>query len=191
MSQIIHIVAMDNNGVIGINNNPLKGHQLPFDIPEDLGNFKSLTNDALIVMGFNTFKSILDNHTKKDSNGIYNFLPKRKVTVVCSTQEKALTRTKEYMETINNILFVSKDTFHILQSNNKKPIIIVGGGQLYKEYIPNIVLATIVNTNVIDNQSNVKYPWFDRINTNYFQLPYQTQTSKTNTEYTNNVFIRF
>ena len=92
MTRIIHIVAMDKNGTIGVND------KLPFHIPEDLSNFKAATMDALIVMGFKTYQSIADNYSKtldnntKDPN---SFLPGRKVTVVCSTKEKGLKNQKK------------------------------------------------------------------------------------------------
>ena len=55
MTRIIHIVAMDKNGTIGVND------KLPFYIPEDLSNFKAVTMNSLIVMGFKTYESISNN----------------------------------------------------------------------------------------------------------------------------------
>lgn len=49
---IILIAAMADNRVIGN-----KG-QLPWNLPEDLGNFKRLTTGGVIVMGRKTFESI-------------------------------------------------------------------------------------------------------------------------------------
>ena len=71
MSYIVHLVGMTKDGYIGLDD------KLPFEIPEDLKNFKSLTEDSLVCMGFKTFESIFNNYTKDQTQ----FLPGRKVTV--------------------------------------------------------------------------------------------------------------
>jgi len=50
--KIILIAAMADNRVIG------KSGQLPWDIPEDLQNFKRLTTGNVIIMGRKTYESI-------------------------------------------------------------------------------------------------------------------------------------
>lgn len=46
------ILAISENGVIGINN------KLPWHIPADLQHFKQLTKDGVVVMGRNTWESL-------------------------------------------------------------------------------------------------------------------------------------
>ena len=46
------IVAMSENGVIGLNN------QLPWSIPEELKHFKELTMNKTLIVGRKTFESI-------------------------------------------------------------------------------------------------------------------------------------
>ena len=46
------IVAVSKNGVIGINN------ELPWHLPADLKNFKTLTQGGVVIMGRKTFESI-------------------------------------------------------------------------------------------------------------------------------------
>ena len=195
MTRIIHIVAMDKNGTIGIND------KLPFHIPEDLSNFKAATMDALIVMGFKTYQSIADNYSKtldnntKDPN---SFLPGRKVTVVCSTKEKALERTKTCI--FNNVLFVSKDTYYNLVQQNNKPVIIVGGTTLYSNSPPSLIIATIVDTEIVAKENEVlfKYPHFDKLGLNqsikekvtYFRIPFKEMVSNaSDLKYNYNFFL--
>jgi dihydrofolate reductase len=46
------IAAMTKNGVIG------KGNELPWNIPDELKNFRRLTLDSTVIMGYRTFQSI-------------------------------------------------------------------------------------------------------------------------------------
>lgn len=50
--EVIMIVARARNGVIGV------GGQLPWHIPADLRHFKTLTQDAPMIMGRKTFESL-------------------------------------------------------------------------------------------------------------------------------------
>jgi dihydrofolate reductase len=50
--EVIMIVARAQNGVIGV------GGQLPWHIPADLRHFKTLTQDAPMIMGRKTFESL-------------------------------------------------------------------------------------------------------------------------------------
>lgn len=198
MASFIHLVAMSKNGCIGIHD------KLPFDIPEDLLNFQALTADSLICMGFNTFKSIHDNYTKKGKP----FLPGRKVTVICSTPDKAVQRSAEYKD-YDNVLFLVTNVFNQLVSRNLKPIIIVGGARLYKAYRPNLIIAahvdvdipipvvaTVVNTPVVTpvpgtvasvpvpvKPSHTIYPYFDELNTRYFGLSFAKGKSTSGQQY--------
>ncbi len=51
-SNVIIMVAMAKNRVIGLNN------QMPWNIPEELAKFKEITLNNNIIMGMNTYKSI-------------------------------------------------------------------------------------------------------------------------------------
>lgn len=202
MASFIHLVAMSKNGCIGLDD------KLPFDIPEDLLNFQSLTADNLICMGFNTFKSILDNYTKKGKP----FLPGRQVTVICSTADKAVKRSEEYKE-YENVLFLVTNVFNQLVSRNSKPIIIVGGARLYQQYRPNLIIAAHVDVD-IPVPSEVKpdptvapaapvvptapqapvvavpvtprhvlYPYFNDLTTRYFGLSFPSTKSSSGQEF--------
>lgn len=197
MPRIIHVVSMDKNGTIGVDD------KLPFHIPEDLSNFKAVTMNSLIVMGFKTYESISNNYTKTLNSGTKDpnsFLPGRKVTVVCSTKEKALERTKTCV--FNNIFFVSKDTYYNLVQQNNTPVIIVGGGALYSDSLsPSLIIATIVDTTIVAKENEVlyKYPYFNKLGldpnskerVSYFRVPFQENVSKnSDLKYNYNIFLQ-
>ena len=193
MSYIVHLVGMTKDGYIGLDD------KLPFEIPEDLKNFKSLTEDSLVCMGFKTFESIFNNYTKDQTQ----FLPGRKVTVVCSTEEKAVKRTAEFP--VDNVLFVSQKMFTSLVHRNHRPVIIVGGAVLYQMFRPNLVIATAVDTVAVsetdeviitdkvhtrksDSKVLVSYPYFKRLQTDWNELSFRTEKSTSGLEYTYKVY---
>lgn len=186
MGRIVHIVAYDNKGVIGLKD------KLPFNIPEDLKQFKDLTADSLICMGYNTFQSIVDNHMQNKTK----FLEGRKVAVVCSVAIKANQRNKQYNPIYDNVNFFDKDTFQHLVTRNNAPIIIVGGKQLYKMFSPSLIIATEVDIDsvaanpTIEEADIVKYPSltlpFDPQapqNVRIKRLPMEEKVSATGTKY--------
>lgn len=137
MSRIIHIVAVDSNGVIGIKND------LPFYVPEDLRNFKSLTEDSLVIIGFNTFKSIADKLAKDAP-----FLEGRKVTVEVR-KDSIQQLHKDYSPLYPNVTFLDKETVYQLIRENREPVIIAGGNSLYTRYVPSMIIMTKVDS-VVD-----------------------------------------
>lgn len=197
MSYVVHIVAMSKDGYIGV------GDKLPFDVPEDLRNFKALTQDSLICMGFKTFESIYNNYTKKGKD----FLPGRKVTVVCSTEDKAIKRSTDFP--LDNVLFASQRMFTGLVHRNTRPVIVVGGHQLYNMFRPNLVLATLVDTKVVPDTDKVifkdkngvmtsyresddaeltSYPYFARLDKEWNALSFATNQSSSGLDYTSTVY---
>lgn len=202
MASFIHIVAMSKNGYIGVDD------KLPFNVPEDLLNFKELTADSLICMGFNTFKSIVDNYTKSGKP----FLPGRKVTVICSSSEKATERTEAYKE-FENVLFLATNVFNQLSSRNRKPIIIVGGAKLYQSYRPSMIIATHVDTEVkvpdpvavkaesdetdkavpisspVTKPTHLVYPYFDKLKSEFFGMSFSSLKSSTGLDFQYSVYL--
>lgn len=193
MSYIIHLVAMTNDGYIGLDD------KLPFSIPEDLKNFKSLTQDSLICMGFKTFQSIFDNYVKDQTK----FLPGRKVTVVCSDEVKAAQRTKDYP--VDNVLFVSHKMFTSLVHRNHRPILVVGGAVLFDMFRPNLIVATAVDTVAVEEDDEVEvtdkgnirksdgkvltaYPYFNRLKTDWCELSFATNESTSGLDYSYKVY---
>ncbi|HLC64659.1 MAG TPA: dihydrofolate reductase [Candidatus Nanoarchaeia archaeon] len=106
---MIIVAAMTRKRIIGKNN------QLPWDIPEEMKHFRSLTKGGICIMGRRTFESIGSKP-----------LPNRKLIVVshslgpvegvdvCKTVEEAVKKAKSY----------------------DGPIFILGGAQIYEKTIP-------------------------------------------------------
>ncbi len=100
------VVAVSDGGVIGCNNS------IPWDIPEDLRNFRSITMGSSIVMGRKTFESI----GRK--------LPGR-TNIVLSRQTKikvpeGVILTSDFNTSIKEGLKYSKEVF------------VIGGEEVYK-----------------------------------------------------------
>lgn len=150
-----HIVAVDRNGVIGIKD------KLPFNVPEDLKHFKKISTEfETIVIGFNTFLSILNNYTKGE------FLPGRKVIVLC---HDPLVQVNEYGH-LENVSFAPLQFLNRLPANSKPPLI-AGGATVYKISNPAVVFVTEVDVDAlegleIENESDIyKYSDFNRLKT--------------------------
>ena len=102
------IVACDFNGVIGIDNS------IPWYIPEDLKNFKLLTNNHILVMGRKTFESLPNGPLKNRihivlSNSMKNYHNNDKVIIT-------------NLDNVNNVINnVKKD----------KKVFVIGGNEIY------------------------------------------------------------
>lgn len=104
------IAAVADNGVIGSHNS------LPWYLPEDLKRFKKLTEGKTVVMGKKTYDSIVARLGKP--------LPNR-VNVILSKQDD--------LELPEGVLVINspKDIDNI----NTEEVMIIGGGQVYQEFI--------------------------------------------------------
>lgn len=105
------LVAIAKNGVIG------KDNDLPWYYPSDLKYFKLVTTGHTVVMGRNTFESIINRNGRP--------LPNRKNVVV--------TRNKNFMydgvEVVNEFI-------KYLEQDHKEEIFIIGGSEIFKYSIP-------------------------------------------------------
>ncbi|MFH1972748.1 MAG: dihydrofolate reductase [archaeon] len=101
------IVGMTRNRVIG------KDNTLPWNIPEDLKNFKEITLNKTVVMGRKTFDSIVSMLGKP--------LPNRKNIVLSRNMQP-----QEGVEvcSMQQILELKEDAF------------IIGGASIYKQFLP-------------------------------------------------------
>lgn len=98
------IVAKSHNNVIGSEGN------LPWHIPEDLKQFKSITMGKPMIMGRSTFESI------------GKALPGRKNIV--------MTRDKEYQAEDISIAHTLEEA--LILCEQAKEIMVIGGGEIYK-----------------------------------------------------------
>ena len=104
------ILAVAENGVIGVKNG------LPWKLSGDLKYFAKTTTGKTVVMGKNTFLSIIKMLGKP--------LPKRRNVVISD-----LTEQIEGIEVVNNIEAVKSMA-------KSEEIFIIGGASIYKQMIP-------------------------------------------------------
>lgn len=104
------VVAQARNGVIGSKND------LPWYLPADLKHFKNITLGHTVLMGRNTFQSILDR--------LHKPLPERKNIV--------LTRDESF--TYDSVTVIHSVT-DIASLTNEGDIYIIGGAEVYKQTI--------------------------------------------------------
>jgi dihydrofolate reductase/thymidylate synthase len=146
------IVAYDENRGIG------KDGKLPWNIPEDLVNFRKITtktinpcNQNMIIMGRNTF------------NSIGRVLPHRLNVVVSSKKEDF---DRKQVKVVSSLSQALKFGFN---DNSIDRIFVIGGEQLYKEAILNPYLRDIYVTEIQGNYECDRF--FPRFGPGYFQ-PY-------------------
>jgi len=125
------IAAMTKKRVIG------KDGKLPWHIPDDLKNFKRVTEGKTVVMGMNTFRSI--GRTLPNRN---NIILSRKIEKVdgadvCNSVEEALNKARSY----------------------GKEIIIIGGAVIYEQFLP-IADRMIISHVKKDYDGNKFFPEF-------------------------------
>jgi len=153
--EIIIIAGMDKNRIIG------KGNELPWNIPEDLQNFKKLTAGNTIIMGRKTFQSIGRPLPKRNNIIITRSTEPVEGVDVCNSIEAALEKGKTY----------GKDIF------------IIGGATIYAQALPfteKMILSHIHGT----YQGDIYFPEFNKedweiINEEHFpQFDVLTYTKK-------------
>lgn len=123
------IVAVDKHNVIGVDN------KLPWNIKEDLKYFKKITSGNIIIMGRNTYESIgkpLPNRKNVVLTRDHFFKPEG-VTVVHSI-ERAISE------------FIMKENNDDL---NKKQIFIIGGAEVYKQFMPYVSRLYITQIDIV------------------------------------------
>ena len=105
------ILAMDINNLVGKNND------LPWNYPEDLQYFKKVTLNKKVLMGYNTYISIVNRLGKP--------LPKRENYVL--TYEKELPLGGIIVKDLNELLEKFK--------NSEEEIFIIGGKSVYESLV--------------------------------------------------------
>ena len=126
MKIISHLVAVSNNGVIGVDND------LPWNLKADLAHFREYTLNKTIVMGRKTFESI------------GRPLPKRTNYVVSRTIESIPGA---------HVFKSLDDAFKSAESNSDEAdseLVIIGGGYLFRDTIDtfNKLLITRVDCDI-------------------------------------------
>ena len=137
------IVAKASNDVIGSDN------KLLWHISDDLKRFKEITSGHTIIMGRKTFESLP------------KVLPNRHHIVI--TRDKSFKVDSPDVEVINDI-----NRFE----NSKEEVFIIGGGEIYKAFLPNsdkIYLTRVYK----DFNGDTKFP---EINLEDWFIDYESET---------------
>lgn len=139
------IAATTFNGIIGVEN------KLPFNYPEDMGHFRKVTTNCIVIMGKNTFYSI------------GKPLPKRRNIVLTKS-------TIEDVETVGSL----EEALQLCR-NDERDIWLIGGASVYEEGLKfaDKILLTIT-PDIEERIPNIKFPW---INPSLFKLDYISQLS--------------
>ncbi len=128
------IVAIGVNNVIG------KDNELPWHYKEDLQYFKETTMNKTVLMGDNTFYSIVSPRGK--------LLPNRKMVVATLNQNFYY----EGVEVVHDLISYLKNT--------KEEIFIIGGSQIYKLSLPFVDRLYITHVKK-EYEGNIYFPEVD------------------------------
>jgi len=126
------VVAYSDNKVIGLNGS------IPWHISDDLKRFKKITIGNTVIMGRKTFESI-------------GFPLKERTNIVITNQSfysPGLTKSaSENKDTKLEMAYNIEDAMNKAQIHKKK-IFIIGGESIYKQYIDNNLVDSILVTEV-------------------------------------------
>ncbi|MGD9591510.1 MAG: dihydrofolate reductase [Candidatus Berkiella sp.] len=133
MKKISIVVAMSDNGMIGQNN------QLLWHLPNDLKHFKALTLNKPIIMGRKTYESI------------GKPLPNRQNIILTNARYLQLPGCN-VVHSVNEALDISE---------NAQEIMIIGGGEIYKLFMP---LVSTMHITYVHTQlpGDVSFPIFNQ-----------------------------
>lgn len=138
------IFSIDNEYAIG------SQQDIVYKSKVDMARFKSITNDSVIVMGYNTWTSIGKSPLKN------------RIHVILS---------KNHCNDNNSVLFAESwdKVFQIVQKINKDKVFIIGGKKIYQDFflsykylISNIYITKIHNT-LEEEEETIKLDNFDEI----------------------------
>lgn len=113
------IMAISENGIVG-EKNENEEFTIPWSIPEDMRNFRKLTTNTMVIMGWNTWQSLPEKNRP---------LPNR-LNVVLSTKKRNLPPGVIQSKSIDEAL-------QLIESLNL-PTFIMGGAKIYEAFEPYI-----------------------------------------------------
>jgi dihydrofolate reductase len=157
------IVAVDNNGCIGINN------QLPFKLKEDLKIFKQKTINNIVVMGRKTFESFGSRP-----------LPNRDHYILSRSLPEGFLMENVYV--FNTVEKLLDELMNI-----EKEVWVIGGGEIYNllyKYCDEFHITHIyAESETCDTYFDVKPYFYDIIDENHYvdektNLKYKITVSK-------------
>ncbi|MDI9354939.1 MAG: dihydrofolate reductase [Cyanobium sp. MAG06] len=136
------IVAIDGNNAIGKNNDLLTS------LPKDMKRFKDKTINNIVVMGRKTFDSFPDK---------YKPLPNRDNIII--------TRDKDYKMSGCKVVYSIEECLEYLNEKyQSKEIFIIGGGDIYKQFINIVDKMYVTHIDNIFQDANIYFPEIDKNN---------------------------
>ena len=126
------VVAMDNNGLIG------KDNQLPWHLPADLAYFKKITTGKSILMGRKTYDSI------------GRPLPNRR-NIVITRNPKIIIPECEVVSSIDEALLLTE---------NEKEVMVIGGASLCEQLLPRVNRLYITRIDS-EFEGDIYFPTYD------------------------------
>lgn len=164
------VVAYDSKKGIGLNND------IPWNYPEDLRRFSTITKGNVVIMGRKTYESIPIK---------YRPLPNR-INIVISKSPKP-------KHVPSNVVWVSSiDAANTIAiANESSKIYVIGGASIYQQYLKNKLITNMLVSEISkDYKCDTFFPdtaGFELINTvtsenHPFELTYKTYTHQINYE---------
>lgn len=138
MSKIIAIAAVSDAGLLAIDG------KMPWDVPEDLRRFKSLTSNSVVIMGRKTWESL----GKKALPNRINYVISRNGGLDLVKNTKAICYSSiEYAINEAQLRYPEKDIY------------IMGGANIYKQTLPicDELELTIIDDSEIEFKSEGEY----------------------------------
>ena len=180
------IFNRNSQGIIGINN------ELLTYIKEDLQHFKEKTLNKIVVMGYNTFKSLpgkksinllIDRLNIVISNNHYDVL----VNSINKSEEQLDIQVYRTFEDFYDKLIQNKIEFINEKYNDVEDIFIIGGSSLYNHiydnYDVNLIYETVNDVEIplqefVDNGHKITYFTRDIDNNKYIKIASNEITSE-------------
>lgn len=163
MKNLKIIVAKGSNNEIGSDND------LVWKCSEDLARFKKITMGSSLIMGKKTFDSL---------PGI---LPGREHVV--------LTRDRSFMNTKITIFYSLENVKKLVEINPDTNYYVIGGGQIYEQFIPMVDTMLITEVEATFPQASVFFPKFDKEAWD-LELGEELIDPKTEYRYRHNIYTR-
>ncbi len=138
------IVAIGKDGLIG------KDNSLPWSYPEDLKYFRNTTRAHTVIMGENTFYSIVS----------MSGHPLKKRKNIVATLNKDFKPEKQYMGEEYDIEVVYDFIDFLKNNKNEEEMFIIGGKQIYSLSLDYVDRMYITHVNK-DYEGNVYFPKID------------------------------
>jgi len=136
------IVATSKNLVIG------KENGLPWNIPEDMSLFSSMTRGHIVIMGFNTYKSICEFRGTDYRLGGSVLKDRIHVVIVDDRRDKMVSSSKD-------VVFCTYATVDLIMETlvleyPQKELFVIGGAETYRSFASraDTIYLTLVNKTI-------------------------------------------